>query len=180
VSSQAPATVNFFGKSLSFSSDNSILAIGEIRGSPSTAKNTGTVQLFTKSGINWVFSSVLFSDVPVVDNYFGDSVRFSPSGNTLGVMERDARKLHLYSRTGINFNPSGIIYGAYGPTVSFSLDGNKLLVGNQLFSKIGTTWKLTNLLSIDSYRASAFSQDGTSVAVYLGSTVEIYNSSQFQ
>jgi len=183
LSSQAPIGVfSGFGSSVAFSSDQNTLAVGDI-GWNLNFPGAGSVQLFVKSASKWVYGPVLSPDVPSGAR-FGDSLIFSSDGNSLAIMEKEAKKLHIFSKSGLAWNRNDVLYGAYGATVLFSPDGSRLIVGAQIYSKVGTKWTQTNLISpVARYPlalASAISKDGLTIAVGYGDTVGIYNSSQFK
>ncbi|MFV2061736.1 MAG: Ig-like domain-containing protein [Gammaproteobacteria bacterium] len=84
--SETPETSNWFGNSLQFSPDSTILAVGEKLGDPTPSLNAGTVQLFTKRG-NWTTLKTLTSTTPAAKNNFGNRIQFNPDGSMLAVGE---------------------------------------------------------------------------------------------
>lgn len=91
--SQLPSLANEFGKSLSFKSDNSMLAVGEERGDIVNYPDSGITQIFEISGTDWslspTYGMVLGSKLPGRNSSFGNSLMFDPSlnGTTLIIGE---------------------------------------------------------------------------------------------
>ncbi len=156
LTSQTAATNNYFGLSIAFSPDGLTLAVGEYLGEPSGGiTDSGSVQLFTRSGTDWnampTSEPVIISQSPGASFWFGYTLAFSPTGNTLAIGELKALP---------NPNPSGIGSGTV-----------------QLFTKSGTTWGNTQVIDNSSSlpakccyfgRAIAFSRDGTTLAISEG------------
>ena len=86
---------DYFGYSVSLSSDGNTLAVGAIgegsnatgidRDQDNSAPNAGAVYVFSRSGTIWTQQAYLKARRPDADDWFGYSVSLSRDGNTLAV-----------------------------------------------------------------------------------------------
>jgi len=132
------------------------------------------VQLFTKSASNWVFLQQLTEQFPVLNNYFGSGVIFSPDGSTLAVNEIYGDTptadfvglVHLFIESNGEWSSNQILfsnkihsYNGFGGdfeknTVNFSPDSNTLAIGEsgaenvQFFTRSGTNWSRGQVLTV--------------------------------
>jgi len=170
------------GASVSLSSDGSTLAVG----GPSDAWNTGAVWIWTRNSTGWIQQGPkLVGTGGEGESLLGTSVALSADGNTLvaggpgdakylGAAWVWARSDGVWAQQGVKLTVSGY-YGParLGQSVSFSADGNTVLVGAPSHQPSGTgfIWKRSGDVWIEQARlvgsgVSGFSpEQGTSVAL---------------
>lgn len=188
-----PVAMNKFGGNVSFSPDSTTLAIG-LKFYVSTSF-AGLVHTFTNTANTWVNTQILESKLSDKKNQFGAfpyQIAFSPDSQTIAIGEsglEEGSNVQLFTRSGNNWIPGAVLlsqnpvtFGAFGNSVSFSLDGKILAVGQavtgdiQLFkySRTTTGWSYSELLSIapNGGHSIAFSTDGTLAVGNIFGTVQ--------
>jgi hypothetical protein len=158
VKASNPEAHDFFGSSVSLSSDGNTLAVGAPQTSGETVGGSGEAYVFIRNGANWSQQAHVEASNPDEDDLFGGDVALSGDGNTLAV----GATLEDSSATGVGGNQddnsmpnSGAVYvfarndgvwsqqvyvkasntggGPYGDRFGTSLalsgDGNTLAVG---------------------------------------------------
>ncbi len=147
---------DFFGDSVSLSSDGNTLAVGAdfedslgtgINGSQGSiaenSSNRGAVYVFTRSGGNWSQQAYVKADGGHDNAYFGRALSLNGDGNTLAVGaigERtgalDAGAVYVFTRNASVWSQqafvkaSNILSGAhFGSSVTLNSDGNTLAAG---------------------------------------------------
>ena len=132
------ASNDFFGNSVAFSKDGSVLAIGAYGDDDNGQDGSGSVYLYSGSGTNWTkIKKLTASDAAAGDN-FGSSVAFSKDGNVLAIGAEDdddngvsgSGSVYLYSGSGTNWTEIKKLtaYDAaagdnFGSSVAFSNNG---------------------------------------------------------
>ena len=136
---------DYFGASISLSSDESTLAVGA-PGVDNSAivTDSGAVYIFTRTGSTWTEEDFLKAGTPGKEAEFGISVSLSSDGNTLAVGEsgRDGSILsqlgaaYIFTRTNSKWTEKATLTATnrrsndeFGGSVSLSSDGSALAVG---------------------------------------------------
>lgn len=157
---------DYYGSSVSLSSDGNTLAVGAYNQTVGTTTGSGVVRVYTRSGTTWTLQSALPTPVKLgtatLGINFGISVSLSGDGNTIAVGARyDALSgtttpyvgtVFIYTRSGSTWTqraaiqPTDYVLNAYfGTSVSLSGDGWKLAVGGPgdngaTGNSTGATW----------------------------------------
>ncbi|MDQ6989128.1 MAG: hypothetical protein Q9M19_04535, partial [Mariprofundaceae bacterium] len=159
-------TIDHFGWSLSLSGDGNTLAVGAFTENSNatgidgnqldnTARNSGAVYVFVRSGSAWVQQAYLKASNARPNAKFGNSVSLSQNGNTLAVGSSQEKSsavgvggnqtdtgamgsgaVYVFNRSGISWvqqayvkaSNTGVFHN-FGCSVSLSGDGNTLAVG---------------------------------------------------
>jgi len=149
----ADAAINdFFGASVSLSSDGNILAVGAYLWEGTAGADQGGVYIFDRSGSTWVQRDVVLTPVDAAtSDRFGISVSLSSDGNILAVgaylwegIAADQGGVYIFDRSGSTWIQRGNVLtpvdastsGRFGISVSLSSDGNILAVGAYLWEGI--------------------------------------------
>ena len=151
------ATNDFFGYSVSLSSDGSTALVGASYKSSST----GAAYIFTKSGSTWTEQAKLTASDAADYDRFGWSVSLSSDGSTalVGVSYKSSATgaAYIFTRSGSTWTQQAMITAGdaatghyFGHSVSLSSDGSTALVGAYgkssntgaayIFTKSGSTW----------------------------------------
>ena len=153
---------DYFGRSVSLSSDGNTLAVGAI-GEDSNARGiidadednnstskAGAVYVFSRSGTTWTQQAYVKASDTEAGDEFGYSVSLSSDGNTLAVGARHSYSsstgaLYVFSRSGTTWTQQAYVKASnteanddFGYSVSLSSDGNTLAVGAQRESSNAT------------------------------------------
>ena len=153
---------DYFGHSVSLSSDGNTLAVGALQESSnatgiidadednnSTSK-AGAVYVFSRSGTTWTQQAYVKASDTEAGDEFGYSVSLSSDGNTLAVGARHSYSsstgaLYVFSRSGTTWTQQAYVKASnteanddFGYSVSLSSDGNTLAVGAQRESSNAT------------------------------------------
>ena len=180
------ASNDFFGNSVAFSKDGSVLAIGAYGDDDNGQDGSGSVYLYSGSGTNWTeIKKLTASDADAGDN-FGSSVAFSKDGNVLAIGAEDdddngvsgSGSVYLYSGSGTNWTEIKKLTASdaasndnFGSSVAFSNNGLLAIGAYQddsnkgsvyLFSGSGTNW--TEIKKLTASDAAAGDNFGSSVA----------------
>jgi hypothetical protein len=141
-----PATNDFFGDSVSISSDGSYVIVGAW-GDDSPESNGGAAYIFSRSGSTWSYQSKITAPVRAGHDSFGWSVALSGDGSYAIVgAQKDDRPgqqtnddtgaAYIFSRSGSTWSYQSIITAPdpgpddhFGESVSISGDGSYALVG---------------------------------------------------
>lgn len=146
-----------FGRSISLSSDGTILAVGSPYEGPNAGSvNPGAVYIYTGSGASWAQQVRLTPPAPTVVSLiegFGNCVNLSADGKTLAIGAPYSTDITYYVNSGVTCIYTGgpaswslqaqllgsgwqYRYGAYGNTgpqqgtaLALSKDGNSLIIG---------------------------------------------------
>ncbi len=134
---------DFFGSSVSLSSDGSILAIGAINNDGNTGNpidNRGHVQLYELNGVSWQLQQEINGDN--AGDWFGQSVSLSDDGNRLAVGAINnsdngisSGQVKIYEFDGVNWNQLGLeingedVLDQFGFSVSLNADGSRVAIG---------------------------------------------------
>ncbi|MGB9429312.1 MAG: hypothetical protein WCC11_05460 [Gammaproteobacteria bacterium] len=165
-----------FGNSVALSADGSVALIG----ASETAVGLGTAYVFTASNGNWSTKPVASFTDPAASpgDFFGNSAALSGDGNTALIgasgTAKDFGKAYMFIRTAgvwsttpvsiTDPNPQG---GAFGSSVSLSVDGATSLIGaNETANAAGATYVFTSPVDL----SLALSSDPGSVMV--GETID--------
>src|SRR6056300_450525 len=170
----APASPNpalhvndFFGKSVSISSDGSYALVGAYRDDDVTPES-GSAYIFSRSGTGWTFQSKITAPDPGPNDYFGTSVSISGDGSyaIAGANQRFTGYGYadIFSRAGTSWTfqskitaPDPVQGDQFGYSVSISGDGSYAIAGAwkddrpgqptddhsgsaYIFSRSGSTW----------------------------------------
>ncbi len=163
------ASSDFFGVSVSISSDGNTVLVGADQAAPSGKTQAGAAYIFTRSGTTWSQQAKLTASDGASSVFFGVSVSISSDGNTvlIGAYQADhsgksnAGAAYIFTRSGTTWTQQAKLaasdsgYGdLFGHSVSISSDGNTALVGAYLadpsgkidagaayiFTRSDTTW----------------------------------------
>ncbi len=175
VKASNPNSSDYFGQSVSLSSDGNTLAIGSHFEDGSSAsingidnnllENSGAVYIFSRSGAAWSQQAYVKANNPDSGDLFGNSISLSSDGNVLavGAMKEIGRTAGIDEAINITFDNKGAVY---------------------LFGRIDTTWnqqtffKASNPDIRGKYGASvSLTPDGNTLAV--GSTNSEFNNMTF-
>ncbi len=172
------ATYNYFGWSVSMSSDGNTV----VSGAYGNNSYRGAAYLYKWNGLSWVPTKLIASDSAAAD-CFGHSVSLSPDGNTL-VVGADGKNsyqgaAYVYKWNGTNWAETkltasdGAAFDYFGNSVSVSPDGNTVFVGAKgkgaayMYKWTGTSWAETKLTATDGSTLDNFgysvSSDGAAV-----------------
>jgi hypothetical protein len=175
-----------FGFSVSLSGDT--VVVGAIE-DDDTADGSGSVYVFTRSGTIWTQQQKLTASDPGENDHFGNSVSLDGDVVLVGAWkdddsETDSGSAYLFARSDGTWAQQQKLTAttpaagqAFGESVS--LFGNTAVVGAPLelgvgqahvFTAIGTTWTLEQMLSASDAHTSNFF--GRSVSVY-GNTIVV-------
>jgi len=125
-----PGQNDFFGKSVSLSSDGNTLVVGAFREDSSAtgvdgnetnnnAPDSGAAYVFTRSGIVWTQQAYLKASNTEADDEFGGDVEVSGDGTTIAV----GANLEDGAATGINGDDTDNSANGAGAVYVFNLDG---------------------------------------------------------
>ena len=151
------ATSDFFGVSVSISSDGNTAIVG------AHAKNsyTGAAYIFTRSGTTWTQQAKPTASDAATSDYFGTSTSLSSDGNTaiVGAHAKNSNTgaVYIFTRSGTTWTQQAKLTASDGATndyfgwsVSLSSDGNTAIVGAYgknsntgaayIFTRSGSTW----------------------------------------
>ena len=177
------ASDDYFGISVAFSKDGSVLAIGAYLDDDTGQDGSGSVYLFSGSGTNWTeIKKLTASDAATGDN-FGSSVAFSNNGLlAIGAHQDDSGSVYLFSGSGTNWTQQTKLTASdadtsdyFGRSVAFNKNG-LLAIGADLdndngqngsgsvylFSGSGTNW--TEIKKLTASDAASNDRFGRSVA----------------
>jgi len=177
------ASDDYFGSSVAFSKDGSVLAIGAYLDDDTGQDGSGSVYLFSGSGTNWTeIKKLTASDAATGDN-FGSSVAFSNNGLlAIGAHQDDSGSVYLFSGSGTNWTQQTKLTASdadtsdyFGRSVAFNKNG-LLAIGADLdndngqngsgsvylFSGSGTNW--TEIKKLTASDAASNDRFGRSVA----------------
>jgi hypothetical protein len=157
---------DMFGYSVSLSADGNTLAVGAIEEDSNavgiggsefrdTAKNSGAVYLFVRTGHNWSQQAYIKASNTGADDWFGSALSLSADGNTLavGAYGEDSNATgidgdqgnnnadnsgaaYVFARAGEDWTQQAYIKASntdaddwFGSALSLSADGNTLAIG---------------------------------------------------
>ena len=155
------AANDYFGISVSLSSDGSTALVGAHYKSSST----GAAYIFTKSGSTWTQQQKITASDAVTNDYFGYSVSLSADGSIalVGAYGKSSATgaAYVFTKSGSTWSQQSILTASdaaasdqFGISVSLSADGSTALVGAYLedpssisnagaayvFTRSGSTW----------------------------------------
>jgi hypothetical protein len=145
---------NFFGSSVFLSSDGNTVIVGATAADPGGTTNAGAAYVFIRSGGTWSQQAKLTASDKAGDDYFGSSVSLSSDGNTAIVGATaadpggtaDAGAAYVFTRSGGTWSEQAKLTASdkaanddFGRSVSFSSDGNTVIVGASSSDPGGTT-----------------------------------------
>ena len=195
------AASDYFGSSVSISSDGSRVVVGAYASDPGGTSDAGAVYIYLRTGTTWTQEAKITASDKLASDYFGISVSITSDGSRVVVGAdssspggtSDAGAAYIFLRTGTTWTQEAKIFASdkvasdqFGTSVSISSDGSRVVVGAYasdpegitnagaayIFLRTGTTWtqeaKLTasDKATIDYFGISvAISGDGTRVVV---------------
>ena len=138
----SPAASDYFGTSVSISGDGLYALVG-VYADDTGGTNTGSAQVYARTGTSWAHQAELLHPSPAASDYFGYSVSISGDGlyALVGVYLDDtgasgAGSAQVYVRAGTSWahqaellHPSPAANDNFGTSVSISGDGLYALVG---------------------------------------------------
>ncbi len=172
-------TGDAFGRSISFTSDGSRMAIG----APGEDGHRGATHIYTRTLTAWTEEAVLVASDSDIYEQFGESVSLASDGSRIAIGERGLNahegSVYIFSRSGSTWthekklNPGPFAYHNYGSTVSMTADGSRIVVGAPgfsngndgfvyVYSRSGISWTQEFVTPALEYTA------GTSVAIDAG------------
>ena len=164
---------DYFGISVSLSSDGSTALVG----AHTKSSSTGAAYIFTRSGSTWTQQSILTASDGVAGDYFGCSVSLSADGSTALVgahtKSTNTGAAYIFTRSGSTWTQQSILTASdaatsdyFGWSVSLSGDGSTALVGAYgkstntgaayIFTKSGSTWTQQSILTASDAVASDY------------------------
>ena len=195
------AADDYFGRSVSISSDGTRVVVGANLSDPSALSRAGATYIFLRTGTTWVQEAKLTANDKVANDYFGTSVSISSDGSRVVVGANqsdpsgvtDAGAAYIFSRSGTTWTQEAKISAsdkaasdAFGWYVAISGDGSRVVVGSPysnpggtsdagaayIFLRTGTVWAQEAKISASDKAAGdwfgwsvAISSDGTRVVV---------------
>jgi len=195
------AATDYFGYSVSFSSDGSRVVVGAYLSDPGAVSSAGSAYIYSRSGTVWTEEAKIIASDKASSDYFGWSVSISSDGSRVVVGANlsdpggtsNAGAAYVYSRSGTVWTQEAKIFASdkaasdlFGDSVSISNDGSRVVIGARLsdpggtgdagaaymYSRSGTTWTeeakiiASDKLANDYFGVSvSFSGDGTRVVV---------------
>ena len=176
------ASQNYFGYSVSLSSDGSTVLIGAYQYPYGTS--SGATYVFTRSESTWTQQAKLIASDAAANDFFGYSVSISSDGNTalVGAYNKfsSTGAAYVFTRSGSTWTQQQKLVAGdaaasdwFGWSVSLSSDGNTALVGAHyksyqtgaayVFTRSGSTWtQQQKLVAGDAATSDAF---GYSVSI---------------
>ncbi|WP_298882630.1 T9SS type A sorting domain-containing protein [uncultured Polaribacter sp.] len=156
-------TTSYFGNSISFSNDGSVLAIGEYGYGTPTRVNIGRVKVYTNETGSWLQKGQDLIGVEDFFNTFGKKVELSSDGNTLAVYD---------SQIGITLNTGETLEDKYGDLAPQYFPYIQVYqFENGTWTKIGEDFLWDDVLDIVDMSLSG---DGTSIAIASKTGTKIY------
>ncbi len=176
----------FFGRSVSISSDGNTAVIGAYLEDTSPNTNNGAAYVFTRSGSTWTQQQKLTASDAATNDYFGVSVSISADGNTAIVgayiedtsPNTDNGAAYVFTRTAGTWTQQQKLLASdaatddrFGGEVALSADGNTALIGANgestspnttngavyVFTRSGSTWtQQQKLLASDPASGDSF------------------------
>jgi len=161
---------DYFGRSVSISSDGSYALVGAER-DDEPAPWSGSAHIFVRSGSNWTHQTKLVNPDPGPSDFFGFSVSISGDGSyaLMGSVGKEAgyifvREESTWSHQATIISPSPASNFEFGDRVSISGDGSYALVGARnetgpagptqpqvgaayVFRRSGTNWSLNTRIT---------------------------------
>ena len=156
-------TSSDFGNSISFSTDGTVLAIGESGYGTSTRMNSGRVRVYTNNDGSWTQKGQDLIGVEDFFNTFGKKVELSSDGNTLAVYDA---QINLTLNTGETLADK---YGDLAPQYFPYIQVYQFANGN--WSKIGADFLFDDLLDVVDMTLSG---NGTSIAIANKIGIKVY------
>ena len=176
---------DFFGVSVSISSDGNTAIVGAYFEDPGGLSSAGSAYVFTRSGTTWSQQAKLTASDAEASDRFGFSVSISSDGNTaiVGAYLEDpggvssAGSAYVFTRSGTTWTEEFKLTASdaeaidlFGISVSISGDGNTAIVGARLedpggvsdagsayvFTRSGTSWSQQAKLTASDAEASDF------------------------
>ena len=186
--------IDYFGASVSLSSDGNTLAVAAYYEDPDGLGDAGSAYVFTRSGSTWTEEQKLTASDKGAGDNFGRSLSLSSDGSTIaiGVQYEDpdgignAGSTYVFTRSGSTWTEEQKLTASdkqatdyFGASVSLSSDGNTLAVGAwtedpdgldyagsaYVFTRSGSTWTEEQKLTASDKQP----QDSFGVSVSLGS-----------
>ena len=149
---------DWFGNSVSLSSDGNTALIGAYRASPK-GTDSGAAYIFTRSGSTWTQQTKIFPGDGVSSDYFGTSVSLSSDGNTALVGAHGNSSYtgaaYIFTRSGSTWTQQQKLVPGdsatsdyFGYSVSISSDGGEIKIRNihdkeYTFTMVDSVWTET-------------------------------------
>lgn len=159
------AVNNYFGYSVSLTSDGNYAIIGAYNATIGSNSSQGASYVFIRSGSTWSQQSKLTASDGTASAYFGTSVKISNDSTTAIIGASGGKNAssaatgvaYIFTRSGTAWTQQAKIIPAdgaagdnFGASVSISADGNTSVVGSAInasaagaayiFTRSGTTW----------------------------------------
>ena len=177
------ATSDYFGYSVSLSSDGNTALVG----ARNKSSGTGAAYVFTRSGSTWNQQAKLVASDPAADDAFGASVSISSDGSIalIGAYQEDPSNItnagatYVFTRTGSTWTQQQKLVASdaaggdeFGWSVSISSDGSTALVGAHGNSSKGAAYAFTRSGSTWTQQQKLTASDGVG-GDYFGYSVSI-------
>ncbi len=178
-----PAESARFGSSVSLTSDGEMLAVGAPNGGPGVEPQS--VAVFTRSNRVWTQVAEIPPPAGVAESgRFGVAVAISGDGSTLAVSSRvgytdhDSASLHVYARSGSEWNlvqtVSMVDGGGFGASLAISDDGG-VIVGGASRVNVGDNERQGAVFAFT--RADGVYSQGPAIIASSGEAIDLFGES---
>jgi hypothetical protein len=146
-----PTKNNQFGSAVAI--EGTTIVVGAANG-PKTI--SGEAYVFVHDGTDWNQQAKLVPSDGTAKNFFGSNL--SLSGDSVAIGARGARKAYVFVRHGSTWTEQAKLGGGYRFGASVSLDGDRLIVGEDsanssgvahVYERSGSTWSVAQVLQPD-------------------------------
>lgn len=187
LSASDPSNDDFFGDSVSLSTDGNTALVG------ASGNNlyAGAAYVFSRSGTSWSIGQKITVSTSATDPQFGYAVALSGNGGTALVSAHQPNSVYVFTRSGANWTlQNNLIESAnpndFGLSLALSSDGSTALIGacsgfpsaaGFVFSRVGTVWTLQQQLSISATGYTGYTCLGGAVALSADGNTALLNAS---
>ena len=200
------AANDYFGSSVSVSSDGSTVLIGSSNDDTGSGYDAGSVYVFESVGDEWMQTAKLVASDTAANDYFGSSISLSSDGSTVLIGSRvddasegiGAGSVYVFESVGDEWMQTAklvasdtTIFDYFGSSISLSYDGTTALIGSSgydtdstydagsayVFESVGDEWMQTAKLvasdtAANDYFGSSVSLSSDGTMALVGSRVD--------
>lgn len=157
-------TTSYFGNSISFSTDGTVLAVGEYGYGTSSTVSSGRVRVYSNETGSWSQKGQDILGINDSFNTFGKKVELSLDGNTLAVYD---------SQIGITLNPGQTLDDLFGSlAVEYFPYIQVYQYSSGVWSQIGSNFLFNDIFD---YSDMSLSGDGTTLAIATKTGTQAYS-----